>query len=219
MKGLRALRLLLTPDDIAEGLDALVCADARLERVRVVAGDVQIRHNPPGFEGVARIVVAQMLSVASARAIWGKLERSLGEVTPSTLLAASDEALRAAGLSGGKVRTLRAVAAAEMDGLDLAGLAGASPEDAVRALTALPGIGLWTAEIFLLFCARHADVFPAGDLALQVAAAEGLELGGRPSEKEMRAIAAAWAPWRGVAAKLFWAYHKACRDGRAAVPV
>ncbi len=213
------MRLLLSPDDIAEGLDALVAADRRLAPVREMAGAVEIRHNPPGFEGLARIVVAQMLSVASARAIWGKLERGLGEVTAERLLAASEADLRAAGLSGGKIRTLRAVAEAERAGLDLVGLAGAPPEEAVRALVALPGIGIWTAEIFLLFCARRADVFPAGDLALQVAAMEGLALSARPTEKEMRAIAEAWAPWRGVAAKLLWAYHKACRDGRAAVPV
>ena len=83
---------------------------------------------------------------------------------------------------------------------------------------ALPGIGRWTADIFLLFCARHADVFPAGDLALQVATMEAFGLPERPSEKEMRAISAAWSPWRGVAAKLFWAYYKAVRDGRAVLP-
>lgn len=213
------MRLLLTADDMTEGLDALVRADPRLDPVRSVAGVVEIRHNPPGFEGLAKIVVAQMLSVASARAIWAKLERGLGTVDAARLVAASEADLRAAGLSGGKIRTLRAVAEAELAGLDLAGLAEVSPEDAVRTLVALPGIGVWSAEIFLLFCARRADVFPAGDLALQVAAAEGLALPARPTEKEMRAMAQAWSPWRGVAAKLFWAYHKACRDGRAAVPV
>ncbi|HUG62725.1 MAG TPA: DNA-3-methyladenine glycosylase 2 family protein [Methylomirabilota bacterium] len=213
------MRLLLTSADIAEGLDALVIADPRLAPIRVTAGDVDIRHSPPGFEGVARIGVAQMLSVASAGAIWRRLEALLGTVGPEALLAASDEDLRAVGLSGGKVRTLRGVAAAEVAGLDLAGLVEAPAEDAVRALVALPGIGLWTAEIFLLFCARRADIFPAGDLALQVAAMEGLELSGRPTEKEMRAIAEAWSPWRGVAAKLLWTYYKACRDGRVAIPV
>ncbi len=159
-----------------------------------------------------------MLSVASAEAIWRKLERELGDVTVESFLAASPEQLRAAGLSGGKVRTLTAAAEAAAAGLDLAALADAPPEEAVRVLTALPGIGIWTAEIFLLFCARHADVFPAGDLALQVAAMEGLALPARPKEKDMRAMAAAWAPWRGVAAKLFWAYYKAVRDGRAVLP-
>lgn len=211
-------RRLLTPDDMAEGLAALSAADARLAAMIAVSGPVEIRYRPPGFEGVARIVVAQMLSVASAEAIWRKLEREIGPVTAESFSAASPAQLRAAGLSAGKVRTLSAVAAAAADGLDLAGLADAPPAEAVQILTALPGIGVWTAEIFLLFCARHADVFPAGDLALQVAAMEGLALPGRPKEKDMRAIAEAWAPWRGVAAKLLWAYYKAVRDGRAALP-
>jgi DNA-3-methyladenine glycosylase II len=140
-------------------------------------------------------------------------------VTADRVLAATEAQLRAAGLSGAKIRTLHAVAEAEVRGLDLTGLAERPETDAVRALTGLPGIGLWTAEIFLLFCARRPDVFPAGDLALRVATAEGLALGSRPTEKEMRAIAEAWMPWRGVAAKLLWAYYKACRDGRAAIPV
>lgn len=203
---------------MTEGLEALVAADPRLAPIRTAAGAVEIRYRPPGFEGIARIVVAQMLSVASAEAIWRKLERELGTVTVDTFLAATPEQLRAAGLSGGKVRTLAAVAEAAAAGLDLSALAEAPPEEAVRVLTALPGIGVWTAEIFLLFCARHADVFPAGDLALQVAAMEGLALPARPKEKDMRAIAEAWAPWRGVAAKLLWAYYKAVRDGLAALP-
>ncbi|WP_181704556.1 DNA-3-methyladenine glycosylase family protein [Chthonobacter rhizosphaerae] len=213
------MRLLLSADDMTEGLDALVAADPRLGPLREACGTVEIRHRPPGFEGVARIVVAQMVSVASATAIWNRLDQTLGTVTAETVLAADDATLRAAGLSGAKSRTLRAVAAAVRDGLDLQALAEAPADDAVAALVALPGIGRWTAEIFLLFCARHADVFPAGDLALQVAAMEGLGLPARPTEKEMRQMAEAWSPWRGVAAKLFWAYHKVCREGRAAVPV
>jgi DNA-3-methyladenine glycosylase II len=216
---IRKMRRLLTEDDMAEGLDALVAADPRLAPIRDVAGPVGLRYRPPGFEGVARIVVAQMLSVASADAIWRKLEAGIGPVTTDSYRAATPEQLRAAGLSGGKIRTLTAVADACAAGLDLAALADEPPDEAVKALVALPGIGVWTAEIFLLFCARHADVFPAGDLALQVAAAEGLALPGRPKEKEMRVIAEAWAPWRGVAAKLFWAYYKAVREGRTALPV
>lgn len=212
-------RLLLSDADMTEGLDALCAADPRLAPVRALAGPVEIRHRPPGFEGVARIVVAQMLSVASADAIWRRFEAELGTVTAPAFLAATPERLRAVGLSGGKVRTLTAVAEAAVGGLDIVALADAPPEEATRALTALPGIGVWTAEIFLLFCARHADVFPAGDLALQVATMEGLALEARPKEKDMRAIAAAWAPWRGVAAKLLWAYYKAVREGRTALPV
>jgi DNA-3-methyladenine glycosylase II len=213
------MRRLMTEADVAEGLAALVSADPRLGPVVAKAGPVAIRYRPPGFEGVARIVVAQMLSVASANAIWGKLERELGVVNAETMLAATPEQLRVAGLSGSKIKCLTGVAEAAQGGFDLAGLADLSPDEATKRLTALPGIGRWTAEIFLLFCARHADVFPSGDLALQVAVAEGLELGTRVKEKDMRVIAEAWAPWRGVAAKLFWAYYKAVREDRTAVPV
>ncbi|WP_237153334.1 DNA-3-methyladenine glycosylase family protein [Oryzibacter oryziterrae] len=214
------MRLLLCDDDMREGLDWLVTADKRLESVRAVAGTVEIRYRPPGFEGLSRIVVAQMLSVASAAAIWQRYEALLGTgcVTAERFLAMEEADLRACGLSGGKVRTLRAAAEAAQAGLDLEGLAGEAPDVTIARLTALPGVGRWTADIFLLFCARHADIFPAGDLALQIAAQEGLGLETRPSEKEMRRISEAWSPWRGVAAKLFWAYYKAVREGRAALP-
>jgi DNA-3-methyladenine glycosylase II len=213
------MHMLRTPEDLDDALDALVDADPRLAPLRTTAGSIQLRQHPAGFEGLARIVVAQMISVASARAIWTRLDDRLGVPTAAGLLALDDADLRAVGLSGAKVRTLRAIAAAEVAGLDLAALALRPDDEALRSLVALPGIGVWTAEIYLLFCGRRADVFPAGDLALQLAAADGLALAGRPAEKEMRAIAAAWAPWRGAAATLLWAYYKARRDGRASVPV
>lgn len=213
------MRLILTGADVAEGLDHLERVDPRLAAVRAAAGPVDVRYRPPGFEGIARIIVAQQLSVASADAIWTRFEALLGEATADNYLRHGDDALRAAGLSRGKVRTLTALAEAAAGGLDLAALADEPPEMAVETLTALPGIGRWTAEIFLLFCARNADVLPAGDLALQVAAAEALALPARPSEKELRAISELWAPWRGVAAKLLWAYYKAMRQGRNVLPV
>lgn len=212
------MRLILDDADMREGLDHLLRVDPRLVPVLATAGALAIRYRPPGFEGLARIVVAQMLSVQSADAIWNRLAALAGVVTAESYLALSEDQLRAAGLSRGKVRTLAALAQAARDGLDLVAIAEAPPEETIARLTALPGIGRWTAEIFLLFCARNADVFPAGDLALQLAAMEGLGLPGRPSEKEMRTMAQIWSPWRGVAAKLFWAYYKAMRDGRAALP-
>ena len=213
------MRLILTEADMVEGLDYLERVDPRLAPVRAAAGTIDIRYRPPGFEGIARIVVAQQLSVSSADAIWGRFEALLGAATAGNYLRQSDEALRAAGLSRGKVRTLGALAEAEVAGLDLVGLAEESPEAATEKLTAIHGIGRWTAEIFLLFCARNADVLPAGDLALQVAAAQALALEGRPSEKELRAISELWSPWRGVAAKLLWAYYKTMRQGRNVLPV
>lgn len=212
------MRLLLDATDLDEGLAFLTTADPRLRPVLATAGTVALRYRPPGFEGLARIIVAQMLSVASADAIWSRFAALLDTVTPANYLAQTEVALRAVGLSRGKVKTLDAVARAALAGLDLEALADETAETTIARLTALPGVGRWTAEIFLLFCARHADVFPAGDLALQVATMEAFGLPERPSEKEMRAISAAWSPWRGVAAKLFWAYYKAVRDGRAVLP-
>jgi len=213
------MRLILTEADMIEGLEHLQRADPRLVPVVETAGPVGIRYRPPGFEGIARIVMGQQLSVASADAIWGRFEALLGEATAENYLRQSEEALRAAGLSGGKIKTLNALAEAAAGGLDLEGLAAEPAETATEKLTAIHGIGRWTAEIFLLFCARHADILPAGDLALQVAAAEALSLDKRPSEKELRAISELWSPWRGVAAKLLWAYYKTMRQGRNVLPV
>ncbi|SON57956.1 DNA-3-methyladenine glycosylase [Hartmannibacter diazotrophicus] len=213
------MRRLLSDADMAEGLHALGKCDPRLRPVIEATGPVAIRYRPPGFEGIARIIVAQQISVASAAAIWRKLEARLGGVTAPAFAGLSLEDMRACGLSAGKQRTLLAISEACASGLDLEALAEAPPEEAIAALTALHGIGVWTAEIFLLFCARHADVFPAGDLALQVAVKDAFALEDRPKEKPMREIAALWSPWRGVAAKLFWAYYKVCRDGRTALPV
>lgn len=213
------MRLILTEADMIEGLEHLQRADPRLVPVVEAAGSVGIRYRPPGFEGIARIVMGQQLSVASADAIWGRFEALLGEATAQNYLRQSEDALRAAGLSGGKIKTLNALAEAAVGGLDLEGLAAEPAETATEKLTAIHGIGRWTAEIFLLFCARHADILPAGDLALQVAAAEALSLDKRPSEKELRAISELWSPWRGVAAKLLWAYYKTMRQGRNVLPV
>ena len=213
------MRLILTETDMIEGLEYLQRADPRLVPVVETAGPVGIRYRPPGCEGIARIVMGQQLSVASADAIWGRFEGLLGEATAENYLRQSEEALRAAGLSGGKIKTLNALAEAAAGGLDLEGLAAEPAEIATEKLTAIHGIGRWTAEIFLLFCARNADVLPAGDLALQVAAAQALALEGRPSEKELRAISELWSPWRGVAAKLLWAYYKTMRQGRNVLPV
>ena len=126
------------------------------------------------------------------------------------MLAADDGVYRAAGLSRGKERTIRALAEAVHDGrLDFGRIEAASAKEAVAELAAVHGIGVWTAECYLLFCAGHPDVFPAGDLALQVAAAHAFGLDQRPSQKALAAMAEGWTPHRAVAARLFWAYYAA----------
>jgi DNA-3-methyladenine glycosylase II len=183
---------------------------------------VPLRRRPPGFEGLARIVVAQQVSAAAATAIWSRFEATVG-IAPQRPASAAliesldDVALKSAGLSAPKIRTLRAVAAAVGQGLDLAEIAFLPVDEAVAALVRIKGIGVWTAEVFLLFCAGHPDVFPAGDLALRIAVGDFLGGAERPTEAEVRAVAAPWSPWRGVAARLFWAFYAARRAGREGI--
>lgn len=212
------MRRIAHDDDVAEGLSALRAIDARLAPVIAVAGPVPLRRREPGFEGLARIVVAQQVSALAATSIWNRFETTVGgAVDPAALARFDDETLRGAGLSAAKVRTLRAVAAAVESGLDLCGVADLPVAAATENLTRIKGIGPWTAEVYLLFCAGHPDVWPGGDLALQQAVADALGLAERPAEKLCRNVAAAWSPWRGVAARLFWAYYAALRRGREGV--
>jgi DNA-3-methyladenine glycosylase II len=209
------VRTLGNDDDIREGVRALRRKCAHLKRVHDHAGDPPLRRHAPGLEGLARIIVGQQLSIASAEAIWRRLAVAVAPMQPESFMRASDEALRAAGLSRGKVRTLRAACDAITGGLDLDGLAHAPDEKVHEALTALPGIGPWTADIYLLFCLGRADAFAPGDLALQTAAARALGLAARPSRDDLESIAERWRPWRGVAAHMLWAYYKIAPMGDA----
>jgi DNA-3-methyladenine glycosylase II len=212
------MRIIESETDIAEGLDFLIRRDKRLKKVARIAGEVPLRRSGHGLTGLTRIVLAQQLSVASAEAIWRKLQALLPEIAAESLAAASDEDLRSAGLSAPKVRTLRAVAGAVLDGLDLDRLADLPGDEAHRKLTGIKGIGPWTADIYLLFCLGHADIFPAGDLALRNAVADAFGRDPPIPIDELAEIAEKWSPWRGVAARLFWSYYRARRD-MAAVPV
>lgn len=214
----RNLAKIDTEADIAAALDALCEADPRLGRVRREAGLVPLRRRPEGFASLAGIILAQQVSAASAAAMEARLRGLLDPLTPEAVLLAPDSLLREAGLSRPKQRTLRAVAAALDEGrLELAGLAEADAETACARLTAIVGIGPWTAQCYLLFAAGHADVFPAGDLALQHAVARGLALPQRPSIRELAEISLPWSPWRSVAARLFWSYYRGMR-GRDGSP-
>jgi DNA-3-methyladenine glycosylase II len=200
------------------GLQALSqkCHGPQWQAIIAATGAPPLRIQQDGFEGLARIIVSQQLSVASARAIWAKVEAIVTPLTPQRFLAASDDELRQAGLSRPKQRTLRAVAAAIAEKtLVLDGLHDASAEEIHAHMTAVSGIGPWTADIYLMFCLGHADAFAPGDLALQEAARIGFGLGARPTPKEMATIAESWRPWRGVAARLLWSYYAVVktRDG------
>ena len=194
-------------------LDGLMLRDPRLLLVRERAGAVDLREHTPGFAGMARVICGQQLSVASARAIWNRFAVIDGATEPAGLLELDDLTLRTAGFSAGKIRTLRGIAAAVRDGeLDFEEIDRLPAEAAITRLTALKGVGPWTAEIYLMFCAGHPDVFPAGDLALQKAVQHALGLETRPAITELVGIAAAWSPHRAAAALLFWQYFAALRE-------
>jgi DNA-3-methyladenine glycosylase II len=174
-----------------------------------IGGPPPLRWREPGFAGLAAIIVSQQVSVASASAIYGRLQKRFTPLEAAGLLAADDAALRECGLSTPKMKALRALArAVAEEGLDLTALGGMDAHDAHRALIAVSGIGPWTADIFLLFCLGHPDAFPAGDLALQEAAKLALGLKRRPDARKLEAIAERWRPWRGVAARLLWNYYR-----------
>ena len=171
-----------------------------------------LRRRADGFETLFSAIVSQQVSTAAATAIWNRLA-AIGATDPAGLLAATDEALRAAGLSRQKVAYGRAIAAS---GLDFAALRALPDEAIVAELTRIKGIGVWTAEIYAMFSLGRADVFAPGDLALQDAAHRLFELDARPSEKALREMSLAWSPWRSVAARLLWAYYRV-RSGKEGV--
>lgn len=206
--------------DVAAGVTALRRKCPVFRRMHAVAGIPPLRRRSAGFEGLARIIVGQQLSVASASAIWTRTALVVQPFEANVLLTMSDANLRGAGLSASKVRTLRAIAAAvAIDGLDLEALDPFDDEAVHAALTGISGIGPWTADIFLMFCLGRADAFATGDLALQVAAQWALGLEKRPGPTELLAIAERWRPWRSVAARMLWAYYAAVKKSRSAVPV
>ncbi|THK35274.1 DNA-3-methyladenine glycosylase 2 family protein [Ensifer sp. MPMI2T] len=202
------MRIIRTHEDIEAGLAGLVMLDARLEHVVAKAGPVPLRRTDPGYRGLANIIVSQMVSKASAAAIWRRMEDSLGEISPAAVLSLGDEDCRQFGLSRAKADTLRRVAAAAAAGeIDLDAICNAEAAVAIHELTAIKGVGRWTAEVYLLFCAGHPDVFPSGDVALQNAISHALEFDLRPTAAEIDSLATSWSPWRSVAARLFWAYY------------
>lgn len=192
-----------------EGLAALKRLDPVMARIIAEGAVPPLRKRAPGFEGLFHIIVSQQLSTASANAIWARVQARFPDLSPQIIATAPDEDLHQAGLSGPKIRTLRAIATAIGAGvLPLDALNDRSADEAHRLMTAVKGIGPWTADIYLLFCLGHPDAFPAGDLALQEAVRFAYALDTRPRDKDILALAERWRPWRGVAAKVLWAYYR-----------
>jgi DNA-3-methyladenine glycosylase II len=204
--------------DLAAALKHLTRADPRLGSVLAVAQAVPLRRRAAGFAGLVAIVCAQQLSVASASAIFGRLEKAFDPFHHDALRRARAERLQRLGLSGAKIRTLRAIAKTIAAGdLDLDAITAHDADTAHAMLTAVHGIGPWTADSYLLFCVGHADAWPAGDLALQEAIRHAFALERRPTTTEMGPLAEPWRPYRGVAARLLWSYYRAIK-GREGAP-
>ena len=212
MTGLSTLRVIDADADMQEGLAHLAAADPVWAAVLPEIGPLPLRRREDGFAAILGAVVSQQLSTHAADAIARKLQAA-GLTDPVAIAAASDEALRACGLSAQKIRYLRGIAAASPDWAALR----AMPDDEVLdTLIALPGIGRWTAEIYLKFALGRADAFAAGDLALQEAARILYGLDARPTPAALIEMAEPWRPWRSVAARALWAYYRIAK-GREGV--
>ncbi len=189
---------------VAEGAAWLADRDTRFAAALQQTGPLPLRLKPDGFAQLLNAIVSQQVSVASAAAIWRRLENA-GLTAPEPVLASSDEALRALGMSRQKARYARALAEADIDYVALRSLTN---EDAIKQLVEVPGIGVWTAEVYVMFCLGRADVFAPGDLALQESARLLFDLPDRPKDRVFREMAQDWTPWRSVAARLLWAYYR-----------
>jgi|TARA_Y100000815_G_scaffold17370_1_gene15168 DNA-3-methyladenine glycosylase II len=201
-------RIIQTPDCVAEGAAYLARIEPRFADALAQTGPLPLRRRRDGFEALLDAIVSQQVSVAAAAAIWGRMKAA--KLTgPRKVIRASDEELRACGLSRQKIRYARALAAAR---IDFRALRDVPTPEVIATLVEVPGIGRWTAEIYAMFSLGRADVFAPGDLALQEAAKLLFDLEARPRERELRVMAEAWAPWRGVAARALWAYYRVAKD-------
>ncbi len=194
-----------TTASLNTSLDALAAAEPGFRKVLATHGKPEPRLSEPGVETLLRTIVGQQVSVAAARSLWAKLIAKYGQpVDLKALLKATDEQLREAGLSRQKAGYARSLAGLVLSGeLDLAKLP-ANDEEAIALLTKVKGIGRWSAEIYLLFAEGRGDIWPAGDLAVQISIGRILAMAERPSEKQLRELAEAWRPHRGAAAVLAW---------------
>ena len=206
-----------TESDLDASLAALMKTDPRLAPILAAAGRPPLRRRAGGFPGLAAIVVSQQLSTASAGAIWGRLAKAFDPFDPAAIRTARADRLARIGLSAAKIKTLKEISRALAKGLDLDALAAMEADAAHARLTAVHGIGPWTADIYLLFCLGHADAWPAGDLAIQEAMRLAFKLKTRPNAKEAIAFAERWRPWRGAAAYVLWSYYRFAK-GRSGTP-
>lgn len=195
--------------------EALAAQCKIMRAIYAKTGTPPMRDFSADFAGLAKIVTGQQLSAASAAAIWARIAATISPFDARAVLSMPDVALASLGLSAAKIRTFKAIAwTIENDGFDFANLSNAPDAIVIERLTALSGIGPWTADIYLLFALRRADAFPAGDLALQLGVQRLFKLGARPTPAELIRIAERWRPYRGAAARLLWADYALARTPR-----
>ena len=201
-------RIIHSLDCVAEGATWLAAAEPRFGHALTLTGPLPLRRQADGFAALLDAITGQQVSVASANAIWARLVAA-GLTDRAVMAAASDEELRSVGLSRQKARYGRALAQSDIDFNALRDM----PDDlVVKTLTAVPGIGLWTAEIYAMFALGRADVFAPGDLALQEGARLLFDLPARPKDRDLRTMAVQWSPWRSVAARILWAYYHVAKQ-------
>jgi DNA-3-methyladenine glycosylase II len=201
--------MMLDQNSLEAATRALCRKEPRFKPIVKRHGVPSLRAADPGFEGLLQIVVEQFLSLKAADVIWKRIVGNLGDMTPHHVASVPLEDYRAWGLSNTKGKSFIGIATAVRDQrIDLGGMTSRSDEDVFKDLTRLPGIGPWSAEIFLLANLARPDVFPAGDLALQEAARDLLGLRARPDPKKLLKHAENWRPWRAVAARLLWSHYR-----------
>ncbi|MEX5564991.1 DNA-3-methyladenine glycosylase 2 family protein [Pseudophaeobacter sp. 1A16562] len=193
---------------VTEGAEWLAARHPRFADALAQIETLPLRRHPDGFAELLNAIVGQQLSIASAASIWTRMSNA-GLTEPDAIIAASDEEMRAAGLSRQKVRYARALAEAS---IDFNALRSKPDAEVVAILTEVSGIGVWTAEIYAMFALGRADVFAPGDLALQEGARLLFDLPERPKERALRKMAEDWSPWRAVAARVLWAYYHVKKD-------
>ncbi len=201
-------RIIHSNDCVAEGAEYLARMEPRFAHALSLTGPLPLRLRKDGFPALLDAIVSQQVSVAAADAIWGRL-KAAGLTGPRKIMWASDDDLRACGMSRQKIRYARELSKA---GIRFGDLRHTPTDDVIAELVRVPGIGAWTAEIYAMFSLGRADVFAPGDLALQEAAKVLFDLPERPKERALRNMAEEWSPWRSVAARLLWAYYRVAKD-------
>ncbi len=202
-----------TAEDIADGLHHLNQNCATMAKIIAQVPEVPLRRRPANFASLASIIISQHVSKQSAEAIFARMEKIVSPLTPENYLNAGEPAWIEIGLSRPKQKTFAALSNALVDKrIRLDTLANISAQEAINTMISVKGIGPWTAEVYLLTAIGHPDIFPAGDLALQIAATDAYLFDERMSEKELRILAESWAPWRSVAARILWAYYAMQKD-------